>query len=364
MNTFRVRIVAALCLVLGCDTILLSAQNLAFREKTVVVFDKLQKTVLDFTAKTKPKFSVVPKSAESLVSVRFDKTLQSLVVEKPLPAGIYTFTLESGKNRAQTTLTVLPCALDTTSPAQQGIVPLFYGKRLALRTKLLPEAALLSKEQFSIDYQVGNEPESRHNAYSEAWVGPNVPAAARIITMSVVWQYPLTGERVIVWSQKTSPTQTPPELSTEARKTEARFDSAANTLTFTVRGIRLDAGVPFDADNSIKDASRSIKASLNDAEVNNEAAIDFASPETRIETEGSGKEAWKSSLETLKLTENKYDAKSGEFLFVLKASGLPQGTKVVRGSVKLGGITGKIVNRKAGAVGTKELSVVVPLEWK
>lgn len=364
MNTFRVRIVAAFCFLWGCDTILLSAQNLAFREKTVVVFDKLQKTVLDFTAKAKPKFSVVPKSAESLVSVRFDKTLQSLVVEKPLPAGIYTFTLESGKNRAQTTLTVLPCAIDTTSPTHQGIASLFYGKRLALRTKLLPEAALLPKEQFSIDYQVGNESASRNNPYSESWLGPNVPAAARIITMSVVWQYPLTGERVIIWSQKTSPTQTPPELSTEARKTEARFDSAANTLTFTVRGIRLNADVPIDADNSIKDASRSIKATLNDAEVNNEAAIDFASPETRIETEGSSKEVWKSSSETLKLTESTFDEKSGEFLFVLKASGLPKGTKVVRGSVKIGGIKGKIVNRKAGAVGTKELSVVVPLEWK
>jgi hypothetical protein len=182
--------------------------------------------------------------------------------------------------------------------------------------------------------------------------------------MSVVWQYPMTGERVVVWSQKASPMQTPPELSTEAPKTEARFDSAANTLTFTVRGIRLNAGVPFDADNSLKEASRSNKASLSDAEVSNEAAIDFASPETRIETEGSGKEGWNPSAETLKLTERKYDEKSGEFLFTLTASGLPQGVKALRGAVKLGGITGKIVNRKAGVTGAKELSALVPLDWR
>lgn len=191
-----------------------------------------------------------------------------------------------------------------------------------------------------------------------------MPAAARIVTMSVVWRYPLTGERVTVWSQKASPSQAPPELISESLKTEAKYDSVANSLTFTVRGIRLNAEVPIDADNKDPNASRSIRATIAEAEVESKGEIDFASPETRIETQSSSNTTWKISPETLKLTESNYDEKSGEFLFTLTASGLPQGITSLRGAVKIGGITGKIVNRKAGAVGSKELSVVVPMEWR
>ena len=340
----------------------LTAQTLAFDEKSIVTFDKLQKTVLTFTAKTKPTFSVLPKSAESLVSMRFTKNDNILLVEKPLPAGTYTFTLKSGKASAQTTLTVLPSALDTTSPSHQGIMPLFYGKRLALHTKLPAGAAALPLKDFSIDYQLGNEPKNQNNPYTESFLGPNIPAAARIIIASVVWTYPLTGERVIIWTQRSSPSQIPPELLVQDVKTETAFDSTATSLTLTVRGIRLNTDVPIDADNRDPAASRSIKATLGDAEVQNNAAIDFASPETRLEALGSG--AWKASPETLKLTESTYNDKSGEFLFRLTVSGLPKGTKSVLGAVKIGGIIGKIVNRKAGAVGSKELSVVVPMEWR
>lgn len=355
----------ALCaLFVGISAPLLHSQSLKMEVPSMTTFDRLIKTVIPFTASKRPTLSLEPSFYQSHAKVRFDKTLQAVVFDEPVPAGNYTITLTVGKVSAQTTLRVLPSYPDSASRRSLQSMTLNYGSRLTIRSKLSPEASLLPKEQFSIDYQLGNEQESRNNQYSEAWVGPNIPAAARVVKLAIVWQYPLTGERVVLWTNNVKPEQLPPNVSTQTMRTDVKFDSASNVLTFIVRGIRLNTDVPLDADNSMKDASRSIKASLTDAEVQNSAAIDVAAPETHIETELIANVAWKPSSETLKLTESNYDEKSGEFLFTLTVSGLPQGITSLRGAVKIGGITGKIVNRKAGAVGSKELSVVVPIEWR
>ncbi len=130
----------------------------------------------------------------------------ALVFDKPVAAGVYTITFTSGGLTENIEWRVLPTALDPKSMPSLSSLKWYYGKRLSFRAKL-PNEAELPLQQFKIDYQMGNDAPVQNNAYSESFIGPHIPASARIVKAAVVWVDPMTGERVILWQREFEPQQ-------------------------------------------------------------------------------------------------------------------------------------------------------------
>jgi hypothetical protein len=240
----------------------------------------------------------------------------------------------------------------------------YYGKRFSIRSQL-PAEAQLPLQQFKIDYQLGNEPKVLDNVYSESWVGPNIPASAKKVTYAIVWVYPLTGERVPLFSAEVRPEQTPPDITSNGATAEYRLPQTDQTqippqgttqnTTFdiVIKGIDVDFEVPIDADNSTPNSSKSIRATLNDVEAE-EVTIDYRSPETMLRIyngyEIDKSTQWTPTDTTLRIVKGQFDFTTGGFSIVIRAklpNIIPNEYRILRGTVALN-VKAKILNRRAG----------------
>ncbi|MCS6809110.1 MAG: hypothetical protein RML40_10125 [Bacteroidota bacterium] len=375
------------------------APSISELDPKIIIFDKLQKTIIPFALTPSSYFkpgnpAVEIKGTPSLAGkykIELDEAVASsapldpqagikkrryrMVFDSPIPEGKYTITLSysgGGKtDTASTELRVLPSKMEEKSMKTLAATKLYYGKRLSLRSKLLPEAEL-PLQQFKIDYQLGNEKKNADNPYSESWVGPNIPATAKKVKVDIVWVYPATGERVPLFSREIQPDQTPPEIACMNAVAELKSSSAAETargrrptgkkpvrpndFQIVIKGIGVDYEVPIDADNRDPAASKSIKATLNDVEPVGDAEVDYNSQDTQLRIyngdEPDPTSTWVPNASTFSVVTGAFDASTGVFPVVISVKDLPPKppgeSRILRGTVAIK-VGAKIVNRKAGA---------------
>lgn len=377
------------------------APSISELDPKIITFDKLQKTIVTFaltpSAYFKPGNPTLDiKGTPSLAGkykIELDEAIPDgggvrdpqaankkrryrLVFESPIPAGLYNLKLSysgGGKtDTASTDLKVLPSSLDPKSMKTLAGTKLYYGKRLALRSRLLADAEL-PLQQFKIDYQLGNEKKNQDNPYSESWVGPNIPAAAKKVKTDIVWVYPPTGERVPLFSREATPEQTPPEISCSNAITELKSSGSVeggkggrkpsgkkpvqpNNFQIVIKGIGVDYEVPLDADNKDIAASKSVKATLGDVEPTGDAEIDYNSTDTVLRIyngdEPDATSTWTATATTFGVVVGSFDASSGAFPITIQVKDLPPKppaeSRILRGTIAVK-VGAKIVNRKAGA---------------
>jgi len=359
MNRIIAFVVALLC---TASTIAL-AQVVSI-DANIITFDKLSKTVIPFVASAQPTVTTEP-SLEGQYTLAFADGKGTIIFSKPVPEGSYKIRLSASGKTAATTWNVLPSRLDARSIRSLAGMKLFYGKRLAIRSRLLPEAEL-PLLQFKIDYQFGIEAPRENNPYSESWTGPYVPASAKTVKISIVWVYPMTGERVPLFAREIQPEQTPPDISCYNTIAELiRYDAPTNTYFVAIRGIGVDFEVPLDANNTDMNASRSIKATLSDVKAAEPAFLDYNSPETNVRVYRNDtpipESSWRVNSETFKIVKGEYDsAASGTFLITIAISGLPSFGTQLRGTIAIR-TQAKIFNQKAGANAAVNSECVIPL---
>ncbi len=208
-NTMN-RILVLLAVLLCTSSTIALAQVVSIDEK-IITFDKLSKTVIPFVANAQPSIITEP-SLEGQYTLAFANGKGTLTFAKPVQAGSYKIRLSASGKTTETSWKVLPTRLDSKSMKSLAAMKLYFGKRLWIRSGL-PDEAELPLNQFSIDYQLGNEKLQPNNTFAEAWMGPNIPASAKKVFVSIVWEYHITGERVSLFTREIQPEQTPPEIS-------------------------------------------------------------------------------------------------------------------------------------------------------
>lgn len=339
---------------------ILSAQSNRLVLEKVITFDKLQKTIIELGTASRPSLSILPSVAG--FSVEENKGKFFLVVAKPVTEGVYSIVL-NGKDTLP--WQVLPSRLDTKSMKALAALKLYYGKRLAFRARL-PLEAELPLQQFKIDYQLGNEPPSIDNPFSESYVGPNIPASAKKVKFGVVWVYPPTGERVPLLSKEVTPEQTPPDISCQSVQAALKqFDAKKNIYYISINGVSVDYEVPIDADNTNPNASKSIKTMPSDVEVE-PLELDLGTSETKLlpyTNDGPDKMSrWNASAQGISIAESVYDQTTGSFRIILAVAGIEPSSTYLKGTVAFK-VGAKIVNRKAGvAARSQSLACIIPVE--
>lgn len=345
-------------------------QVIAITER-VITFDKLTKTIIPFSASEEPHISVTPLPRSPYSIKALGKGDYQLVFDAQVPANAYTILISCGTQSKTCIWKVLPSMLEERNMKVLSALYLNFGKRVGFRSRL-PIEAELPQQQFKIGYKFGNQPANFDNAYSDTWIGPCIPASATTVTVSVVWTYPPTGERVPLLSGTVYPQQTPPEIVANSPSVELLSDSlrkvflnkgtiAANDTALLVRikGFQVDYNVPIDADNSNPNASISIKASRDNIEVIQPLTIDFddygtnfgiykgAEPESKIK--------WKKiSPETFQVIESTFNREDASLSMIarLLMPKMPDNiTRTVRGSLRLRA-RAAILNYKAGVKST------------
>lgn len=343
------RIVVVLAVLLCTSSTLSLAQTLSIDEK-IITFDKLSKTVIPFTASVQPTTVTTEPSLEGQYTLSFADGKGTITFDKPMQAGSYIIRLSANGKTAATTWNVLPSKMDARSMRSLASLKLYYGKRLYLRSRL-PAEAELPLQQFKIDYQFGSEAPKENNTYSESWTGPYIPASATKVRTSIVWVYPMTGERVPIFTKETKPEQTPPDISCLNNTANlTKYDAPTNTYFLEIRGISVDFEVPLDADITDANASKSIRATLADVKAE-PASLDYNSAEFVLrvyrDDEPVPESSWTANPSTFRIVKADYDSASGAFPITIAISGLPPFGTELRGTIAVK-TEATIVNQKAG----------------
>jgi hypothetical protein len=202
-------------------------------------------------------------------------------------------------------------------------------------------------------------------AFAEGFIGPNIPAAARIVRFRILWLN--DRDTTTLYVRDVEVEQTPPDISASDVHIEL-LSTEGNTIRFAVKGIGVNYEVPIDADNSNPNASKSIKASLNDVEIIGEKDIEIDTLGTRITLyEGFRPEPatlWR-AINNCVLVKRQFNEKTGYFSIELMFNNLPspKETSIMRGTLVLRNLAATIVNRKAGkrAVSTTQ-PIPIPIE--
>lgn len=355
------RIVVMLVVLLCTSSTLSLAQAVSIDEK-IITFDKLSKTVIPFTASVQPTVTTEP-SLEGQYTLAFADGKGTITFAKPMQTGSYIIRLSANGKTAETIWNVLPTSFDARSMKTLSSLHLYYGKRLYLRSRL-PAEAELPLQQFKIVYQFGNEMPSREYRYAESWTGPYIPASATKVRTSIVWVYPLTGERVTLFTKESQPEQTPPDITCPSSIAKlTKYDAPTNTYFLEIRGISVDYFTPLDADNSDSNASKSIKATLADVRAE-PVSLDYNSSEFVLKVyrddEPVPESSWTPNPSTFRIVKANYDSASGAFPTTIAISGLPPFGTELRGTFAIKA-QATIVNQKAGASATTNSFCVVPI---
>ena len=386
------------------------APGISELEPKIITFDKLQKTIITFALTPGSYFkpgnpNVDIKGTPSLAGkykIELDeanaggpvdpqannkKRRYRMVFESPIPAGLYNIKLEySGGGKSDTVSTelkVLPSTLEKRADASLKSLRLYYGKRLTVKAKLLAEAEIPT-QQFKIDYQFGNEKKNSDNPFDQQTFA-YIPASAKKVKIDILWVYPVTGERVPLFSREIVPEQTAPEiLSTsvvaemkgsgtvdpKGKKPSGKKPVQPKDFQISIKGVSVDFEQPIDADNKDITQSKPLKATLNDIEPTGPAEIEYNPSDPSLvlriykDDEIDPTANWSISPNTFQIVNGDYDASSGTFPITINVKDLPPKppgeSRRLQGviSIKVGA---KIVNRKAGVSASSNQSILVPI---
>jgi hypothetical protein len=295
-------------------------------------------------------------------------------------------------------LNVFPSILAERSLKQLSTMKLLYGNRVAIRSKLIPEADSL-KGRLKIRYAFLDQRDSVRAfdaPYSENFSGLHIPALAKKVRCQIVLaSSDAKTPETIVWSRQIesigfqppeiladnvsaeaidsakayatpdAPIPTSSTASTNAaqeRKPRGRKPVAPRDVYVLVRGIRVDAAIPIDADLSNPTrGSKPIVATASTFDTDAEATIVFEESQLTIaDLDGNDVSGtWKMEPITVSLLSSQFSG--GELLLKLRVTGLPP--KPLADSRRLRGVmTAKIVvrllDRASGARLTGAESVV------
>jgi len=350
-------------------------------ESPVIIFDKLQKTVIrcivstgrflaypgSFSVKIEgtqrlPKYSIVPESLTSVYGNIDQSCAVNVIFEEPFSAGKYKLIFEyrSQMGYADTgsvALTVLPSSLDPRSGRSNA---LYFGKRLIVRSHLLVDA-VLPQEQFLIEWKMGSQkPKTPNRAtFTEAWVGPNIPASAKRVQVSVIWKYPPTGELVPLFTKETTPEQTPPYVNSEKASIEPRYSADSSEVEVHVRKIFVDYEVPIDADSS----DRSVKATTANVKFG-AVVLDSGTTKLKLVRDKAPEQPLFCRTE---LIGTEYNPDTAEILVRVRIK-KPVGVELTNGQpLRVQGVLGlrasaSIVNNVAGCEGRSDVPLQIPIQ--
>lgn len=359
-------------------------------ESPVIIFDKLQKTVIrcivstgrffaypgSFSVKIEgnqrlPKYSVVPESPTSVYGNVDQPCAVNVIFEELFWAGDYKLTFEYRSqmglvNTGSVTLKVLPTSLDPTP--RHNYNKLYFGKRFTMRFRLQRESESLS-QQFLIEWKLGSQkPKTPNRAtFTDAWVGPYIPASAKKVQVSVIWKYPPTGEQVPLLIKEITPEQTGPDINAEKASIEPRYSADSSDVEVHIRKIFVEYEVPIDADSS----DRSIKATIANVKFG-AVVLDSGTTKLKLVRDKAPAEvAQKAPEQTqfcrIEFVGTEYNPDTAEILVRVRIK-KPVGVELTSGQpLRVQGVLGlrasaSIVNNVAGCEGRSDVPLQIPIQ--
>lgn len=359
-------------------------------ESPVIIFDKLQKTVIrcivstgrffaypgSFSVKIEgtqrlPKYSVVPESPTSVYGNIDQPCAVNVIFEELFWAGDYKLTFEYRSqmglvNTGSVTLKVLPTSLDPTP--RHNYNKLYFGKRFTMRFRLQRESESLS-QQFLIEWKLGSQkPKTPNRAtFTDAWVGPYIPASAKKVQVSVIWKYPPTGEQVPLLIKEITPEQTGPDINAEKASIEPRYSADSSDVEVHIRKIFVEYEVPIDADSS----DRSIKATIANVKFG-AVVLDSGTTKLKLVRDKAPAEvAQKAPEQTqfcrIEFVGTEYNPDTAEILVRVRIK-KPVGVELTSGQpLRVQGVLGlrasaSIVNNVAGCEGRSDVPLQIPIQ--
>ena len=372
------------------NTLQTTRRHMTVPESPVIIFDKLQKTVIrcivstgrffaypgSFSVKSEgnqrlPKYSVVPESLTSVYGNIDQPCAINVIFEEPFWADNYKLVFEyrSQMGSADTgavALQVLPTSLDPTP--RHNYNKLYFGKRFTMRFRLQRESESLS-QQLLIEWKLGSQKPKTPNrtTFADAWVGPYIPASAKKVQVSVIWKYPPTGEQVPLLTKETTPEQTGPDINAEKASIEPRYSADSSEVEVHVRKIFVDYEVPIDADSS----DRSIKATLANVKFG-AVALDTGTTKLKLKRDKALPESAQKAPEQplfcrAELMGTEYNPDTAEILVRVRIK-KPVGVELTSGQpLRVQGVLGlrasaSIVNDVAGCEGRSDVPLQIPLQ--
>jgi hypothetical protein len=348
-------------------------------EQKVVTFDKLQKTIISLPACSQPNVKIEP----VLVGYKLETVngKYALVFDKPVAAGLYAITFTSGATTEKIEWRVLPSELESKAQKYFANTKVYYGhpigaeptyreswyvgQNMQLPTDELPSSQFFVRTTFDGVAQ----PFER---FRERFIGrTKIPASVKIVKWEVVWEYPPTKEEIVLCSRETEPLQLPPDIeftsyNSRIWRTDSPFlnnKGLDTAFQIAIRGIRVDAEVGFDANNTDPDGSKSIKATLNDVKAPDEVRLNYSWTKLQLYNgdDPNPNSKWVADSSTFYVVSGAFDKSDGRFPVTIQVKGLPRlDITELRGDIVLK-VKASIWNGKADKSGVAETTLTIPI---
>jgi hypothetical protein len=368
-------------------------------ESPVIIFDKLQKTVIrcivstgrffvypgNFSVKVEgnqklPKYSIMPEGLISNYGNVDSSCAIRVVFEEPFSAGEHKlrFEYKSQKNVIDTgsvIVRVLPSTIDRKSVAVLTKAQKFYfDKRFAVRSKLLAEAEPLTNQCF-IEWQFNNQ-KANQASFVESFVGSVISATSTTVTLSIFWQYPLTGEKVRLFTNQYITKQEGPEfVNLYSATTKERYTADSSEIELQIGNFFMDYEVPIGLgpNHKVDPCSHcpeyKTRASAKDIKFFF-VSLDTVNTAVQLVLDSlqqKNNQSIQSITCQIEILETKLDVPSGHILIRVRIrkpieSTLPNGYKLrVRGVLAFQ-LSASIVNSHNGVEGRSDVPFQVPIQ--
>jgi hypothetical protein len=210
-------------------------------DKTHITFEPLTKTIIPFTAAGEPRVSIEPSLEAGKFAVEaLGNGDYQIVFREALPSKAYLITVASGQQQKTCSLLVISRAVREIFSYRSA----YFGRSIALETEI-PLLAKLPREQFSIESRIDTEAVKRE-PYTEAWESKIISTTTKRVSVSIIWTYPPSGERVAIFTKEYQPSPMPPSLHcNDVRLTHSI--PRAGSVDILVSGIAIGALLPLDS---------------------------------------------------------------------------------------------------------------------
>ncbi len=344
-----------------------------------ITFDKLQKTIIPLPACSQPNVKIEPALAGYKLETVNGK--YALVFDKPVAAGLYAITFTSGATTEKIEWCVLTSELESKAQKFFANTKVYYGhpigadptyreswyvgQNMRLPTDELPSSQFFVRTTFDGVVQ----PFER---FRERFIGrTRIPASVKIVKWEVVWEYPPTKEEIVLCSRETEPLQLPPDIEFTSNdphiwRTDSPFlnnKGLDTAFQIAIRGIRVDAEVGLDAENTDPESSKSVKATLNDVKAPDEVRLDYSTTKLQLYNgdEPNPHSKWVADSSTFYVISGAFDKSDGRFPVTIQVKGLPNlDITELRGEIALK-VKASIWSEKAGKSGVAETALTIPI---
>lgn len=209
-------------------------------EKTHYTFQGLTKTIIPFTAAGEPRVSIEPSLEGKFAVEAISNGDYQIVFREALPSKLYAITVASGQQKKICSLAVIGSAVREIFSYRKA----YFGRSIALETEI-PLLAKLPREQFSIESRIDTE-EVKREPYTETWESKIISASTKRVSVSIIWTYPPTGERVPIFTKEYQPVPMPASIHcADVRLTHSI--PKAGSVDILISGIAIGARLPLDS---------------------------------------------------------------------------------------------------------------------